>query len=121
MVVTCSVNGCDTKSGKECRESFHRFPADPGDRQKWLDNLQLVWDGVEPWQPKREDRVCSRHFTPESYSQVSAKGAPLMRPRLQPGAFPTLHMGVESLVHTNFTPPPPTVPVTAKHSPSKFW
>ena len=51
MVVTCSVHGCLAKSGKDCSESFHRFPADPGVRQKWLDLFDLIAEGKTKQRP----------------------------------------------------------------------
>ena len=48
---------CRSTRAKDPGVSFHRFPADPALRAKWISKLELDADVVKP-----HSRVCSRHF-----------------------------------------------------------
>uniref|UniRef100_V5I0Q8 Putative thap domain protein n=1 Tax=Ixodes ricinus TaxID=34613 RepID=V5I0Q8_IXORI len=86
----CLVNGCGN-TPKNLGVSFHRLPAKDPLRGRWLEALG------QPALPEYEMRflrVCSDHFSPESYtSWISNRlGFSSKRKRLSDVAVPTLHL-----------------------------
>ncbi|KAM7305377.1 hypothetical protein ISCGN_015274 [Ixodes scapularis] len=86
----CLVNGCGN-TPKNLGVSFHRLPAKEPLRTRWLEALG------QPALPEYDTkflRVCSDHFSPESYtSWISNRlGFSSKRKRLNDVALPTLHL-----------------------------
>lgn len=86
----CLVNGCGN-TPKNLGVSFHRLPAKEPLRTRWLEALG------QPALPEYDMkflRVCSDHFSPESYtSWISNRlGFSSKRKRLNDVALPTLHL-----------------------------
>jgi len=65
MPKTCVVKNCKSVGAKDSRIrglTFHRLPAEPVIRQKWLDNIRRVNKDGTPWVPYKSATVCSKHF-----------------------------------------------------------
>ncbi|KAL1505179.1 hypothetical protein ABEB36_004801 [Hypothenemus hampei] len=78
-MVNCSAVNCKNRSKNNC--IFHRFPADPQRRKRWLINCRRI-----NWTPSSNSRLCSDHFEPNQYEQNRQDGRKL----LKPNAIPTL-------------------------------
>lgn len=86
----CLVNGC-RNTPKNLGVSFHRLPAKEPLRSRWLEALG---QSALPEYDMKFLRVCSDHFSPESYtSWISNRlGFSSKRKRLNDIALPTLHL-----------------------------
>eukprot|EP00096_Caligus_rogercresseyi_P010487 TRINITY_DN3840_c0_g1_i2.p1 TRINITY_DN3840_c0_g1~~TRINITY_DN3840_c0_g1_i2.p1 ORF type:complete len:210 (+),score=18.49 TRINITY_DN3840_c0_g1_i2:164-793(+) len=61
----CVVIGCKSKWSENGDISFHSFPKDQERTDKWLKNLNLL-----DFTPKRHSKICSEHFSPESFNRT---------------------------------------------------
>ncbi|XP_039898390.1 uncharacterized protein LOC120740245 isoform X2 [Simochromis diagramma] len=59
----CLVYGCDSSSYIHPEITFHRFPKDPEQRQKWLTVAQRDEGSL-----RSNSYICSRHFDPSCYT-----------------------------------------------------
>ncbi|XP_037513711.1 peroxynitrite isomerase THAP4 isoform X2 [Rhipicephalus sanguineus] len=61
----CCVVGCTNYSRKtqKVRVCYHNFPSDSALREKWISAIRR-----DNWLPSKWARVCSDHFSPESYN-----------------------------------------------------
>ena len=59
----CSVYGCNGNSDNGL--SMHSFPKNPKIRRLWI---KFVDNTRAEWTPRVYDNVCSRHFTPDDYT-----------------------------------------------------
>ncbi|XP_008548282.2 uncharacterized protein LOC103571775 isoform X1 [Microplitis demolitor] len=80
MVFTCFV--CKWRGDREPRRSFHKFPADINERQKWLDII-----GSNKSVGKRTS-LCSIHFENNCFRYGSVVG----RKILNTGSLPSLYL-----------------------------
>uniref|UniRef100_A0A8D8WRZ8 THAP domain-containing protein 1 n=1 Tax=Cacopsylla melanoneura TaxID=428564 RepID=A0A8D8WRZ8_9HEMI len=62
IVTSCSVLGCSNRAGRNNGISFFRFPNDKTILKKWLAAMRR-----RNWKPTPNSRLCSAHFTPDSY------------------------------------------------------
>lgn len=79
---TCACVTCSNRSG-ECTDktiSFHKFPLNDKNKLKlWTDNLQRGQNVItksgkiskvkKPWKPTTSSRLCSLHFTQDSFEE----------------------------------------------------
>ena len=68
----CAVPGCTSNSKTSVGVSFHKFPADSGVRRVWIRNIRRD-ERKGTWQINSSTRVCSLHFTEDSYHDASRK------------------------------------------------
>uniref|UniRef100_A0A3Q2T1J1 THAP domain-containing protein 1 n=1 Tax=Fundulus heteroclitus TaxID=8078 RepID=A0A3Q2T1J1_FUNHE len=71
---------CTCSSRYNTKVSFHRFPVDSVVRRHWLTKILR-----QDFSPRRETRVCSRHFLPDDLVQT-----PRGKRCLKKGAIPVL-------------------------------
>ena len=64
----CAAIGCNSSARKSKGISFHQFPQDPTMRLKWITAMKR-----EGFQPTQYSLVCSVHFHPEDFEQVTGK------------------------------------------------
>jgi len=81
MVVSCSAYGCTARFQSDNQRRFHSFPSDIGLRKKWIVAMRR-----SNWNPSSTARICSDHFSLDSYDLTK----PWLRNRLKPNAVPTL-------------------------------
>lgn len=91
----CAVANCNNTHRKTKGRAvrYHRFPGDPSTRAKWL---QSCGRHVQNW---ATSRVCSRHFSDDSYErdvQHELLGLPT-RCRLKKGALPEKNLPFVSI------------------------
>jgi hypothetical protein len=95
----CVIPRCVTKGSN----SFHRFPTNSVQREKWLKVCQMSM-------AKNHHRVCQQHFEKSDYC-IQAPGR-VMAPRLKPGVVPSLCLPPVSSVTTEPSEPSePSVPL----------
>ena len=59
----CAAENCTSKfKDKEKGVTFHRFPKDPYLQSQWIKNVC-----PNNWKPSPESRLCSKHFTRNSF------------------------------------------------------
>jgi len=90
----CVPNCCNNKlSGrgkiKPVGFSFHEFPCNVEFRLKWTKNICR-----ENWTPGERDKICSRHFTKDSFKDYTKIK------RLKPDAIPTLFQNNQSKINS---------------------
>ncbi|KAG0423115.1 hypothetical protein HPB47_001081 [Ixodes persulcatus] len=104
---TCSAVGCSNNPLRNPEVLFHKFPTDRKLEKVWVNAVRRV-DFGKPWTPTPRSKLCSDHFSPESYERnlrvlvacgLSAKGS-----RLKKDAVPSL-----------FAHRPPAVPAQAAY------
>ena len=78
----CCVPLCSSSAKFNSSLSFHTFPSDHQQRQKWIVKIRR-----EKFVISHHTRVCSRHFVSEDVVEPAAEGG---RRRLKPGAVPVL-------------------------------
>ncbi|XP_076449332.1 uncharacterized protein LOC143285795 [Babylonia areolata] len=88
MVHHCAAINCKNRDGKEVRANgltFHKFPfSRPNMLQRWIANVRREEPNGQPWQPTMATRLCSVHFTAESFDRTG------QTVRLKSEAVPTL-------------------------------
>ena len=92
---SCVVFGCKTgynsNKGKVDSYQFFRFPTAPKWNEKWCDQINRT-----NFQPSFQSRVCSKHFTPNSFlkdhENKDGNGKVRKKRRLYSTAVPTLFM-----------------------------
>ncbi|XP_076650070.1 uncharacterized protein LOC143357447 isoform X2 [Halictus rubicundus] len=75
MVQTCCVKNCKERQNRNTNISFHnrykkfiyRFPKDPKLRDKWIKAINENDSITEKFKPSVHSRVCSKHFTSDSF------------------------------------------------------
>ncbi|XP_040575438.1 THAP domain-containing protein 1-like [Lepeophtheirus salmonis] len=78
--MSCVAFGCKNKYAAGNSISYHRFPTqDPERCRQWVRKLKR-----DDFTPKKFLRICSEHFTPESFNRT------LDVVRLRENAVPTL-------------------------------
>ncbi|XP_059480597.1 uncharacterized protein LOC132199691 isoform X2 [Neocloeon triangulifer] len=104
----CAVSTCRNshRKTKGRRVRYHRFPAEESVRERWV-----AVCGRQNWFNTTTARVCSLHFSPNSYErdvEHELLGLP-PRSRLRRGAVPDLHVPVvvPSLINKLYSAPPP--------------
>ncbi|KAL3271108.1 hypothetical protein HHI36_021604 [Cryptolaemus montrouzieri] len=85
MVHSCYI--CKISSEKDATISFHRFPKNDVQREKWLKSL-----GIEGLKISTSSKLCSRHF-PEDSFRIREGG----RRDLKPSAIPFSRTNVEKM------------------------
>lgn len=92
----CAAFGCNfqSKGNRKTNVSIHSFPRDTKVRKQWE-------NAVGRLQLPRDARLCSRHFSPDTFEefdrprlQLELTGTTFKR-RLKPGAVPTLFLRKE--------------------------
>lgn len=58
----CCAVGCSNTSRKCSKVTFHHFPKDKLLQERWTRAVRR-----KDWAPNNNSRVCSDHFTPDSY------------------------------------------------------
>lgn len=92
---TCCAAGCTNNSQGSDSLRFHGFPKDPEIKRKWV---ALICDNStdRPWSPTANSKLCSVHFTQDSYHQnlrlLEDAGICTKRARLRSDALPTLFL-----------------------------
>lgn len=85
----CCAVGCHNDRGANQDVTFHVFPRDLQRRARWIAAVRRAH-----WVPTKTSRLCSVHFTDESYelsSRLSKEfGLGQRSPRLKPDAVPTI-------------------------------
>ncbi|XP_023940797.1 THAP domain-containing protein 1 [Bicyclus anynana] len=81
MVQTCYI--CKWRADKEPRRSFHKFPYDEAEKQKWLDII-----GKSHVSLGKRTSVCSIHFDTSCFRYGLVNGRELLRQ----GSVPTLQL-----------------------------
>ncbi|CAN8016889.1 unnamed protein product [Ixodes persulcatus] len=85
----CCAVGCHNDRGAKKDVTFHVFPRDLQRRARWIAAVRRAH-----WVPTKASRLCSVHFTNESYelsSRLSKEfGLGQRAPRLKPDAVPTI-------------------------------
>ena len=66
----CAVPGCTSNSKTSQHVSFHQFPSDTARRRIWVRNIRRD-ESKGVWVINSSTRVCSKHFTDESYHSSS--------------------------------------------------
>ena len=95
----CSVPGCVNDNSKpSCSElSWHSYPKNPKVLDAWLARIRRLG-----FQPGKNDRVCSTHFTPDCFEldmrsdlllSRDLTGVKKPKRRLRPDAVPSLRLG----------------------------
>ena len=88
----CSVPGCTSNSKSSPSLSFHIFPTDPDVRRVWIRNIRRD-EQKGQWTVNASTRVCSLHFTDDSYHEAGRKRkrkTERQKRMLKPGASPTI-------------------------------
>ncbi|XP_049883487.1 THAP domain-containing protein 1-like isoform X7 [Pectinophora gossypiella] len=85
--MSCAVWGCSSHSGRKENSqqllSFHRFPVDDNKKKEWIIRINR-----RNWIPNKYSRICSKHFTADSFMCVpNSKWR-----RLRDDAIPTLNI-----------------------------
>lgn len=63
----CIAFGCNNDHTKE-GISFHKFPLnEPARLKEWLQRVKRVTSVGKPWTPSKHSRLCSEHFTENSF------------------------------------------------------
>lgn len=75
---SCAAIYCRSQAGKGSGKTFHRFPPNGGDRQKWI-----MITCRENWVPGRRSVLCSDHFEEQWFDRTG------QTTRLRMGAIPT--------------------------------
>ncbi|CAN7939570.1 unnamed protein product [Ixodes hexagonus] len=85
----CCAVGCHNNRGANEDVTFHVFPRDLQRRARWIATVRRAH-----WVPTKASRLCSVHFTEESYelsSRLSKEfGLGQRAPRLKADAVPTM-------------------------------
>ena len=83
----CAIAGCSHYHGRQGSEEiiFFSFPEDKETADQWI-HLCKRDQTINP----ATARVCSAHFPSSDFVQLTAKGLAPKRPKLVPGAVPTL-------------------------------
>ena len=68
----CTVPGCTSNSKTATGVSFHKFPADSALRRVWVRNIRRD-ERKGAWMINSSTRVCSLHFTEDSYCASGRK------------------------------------------------
>ena len=84
-MTNCGAIGCNSDSRKNKGISFHKFPRDPTMRLKWVRAMKR-----EGFKPSDYSRVCSAHFNPEDFEEISGCGRKLRRVLLKRNAVPSI-------------------------------
>ncbi|KAG0441623.1 hypothetical protein HPB47_015903 [Ixodes persulcatus] len=81
------------QSGAQPELRFHQFPRDEKRRKVWVDAVRRT-DFGRPWTPSSNAKLCSEHFTPDSYARdlrlLSAAGFSTKHASLRKDAVPSL-------------------------------
>jgi len=80
MVSSCSANGCTNRQKVNDTRRFHRFPVNAALQKKWIVSMRRL-----NWSPGSSARICSDHFTTDSYD----RSKPWLN-KLKPDAIPTI-------------------------------
>ncbi|XP_064487702.1 THAP domain-containing protein 2-like [Ornithodoros turicata] len=83
----CCAPRCTNRYEDNKLVSYHRFPVDSVVQNRWLRAMNL-----ENWTPRKNSRVCSKHFGPECYEDfhLMAEFGLQTRKALKKDAVPTL-------------------------------
>lgn len=81
-MVHCFVPGCGSEHGRTADISYHEFPSDDRQREKWL--KVIARKDRQPNFNSNSSRVCSRHFKDSDYKLTGTKR------RLLPDAVPSM-------------------------------
>ncbi|XP_054269382.1 THAP domain-containing protein 1-like [Macrosteles quadrilineatus] len=83
MVVSCSAFNCTNRAQKGTGISFHKFPHhDPDLLKKWVLSMKR-----KKFTPSKYSRLCSKHFTQESYQLRPNASYPLLKEDAVPTVF----------------------------------
>ena len=99
----CSVPGCTSNSKSSPSLSFHSFPTDPDVRRVWIRNIRRD-ERKGQWTINASTRVCSLHFTDDSYHEAGRKRERKTERKnrmLKPGASPTIFECFPKRLHLN--------------------
>ncbi|KAM7303492.1 peroxynitrite isomerase THAP4 [Ixodes scapularis] len=104
---TCSAVGCSNNPLRNPEVLFHKFPTDRKLQKAWVNAVRRV-DFGKPWAPTPRSKLCSDHFSPDSYERdlrvLAACGLSAKGTRLKKDAVPSL-----------FAHRPPAVPARAAY------
>ena len=101
----CSVPGCTSNSKSSPSLSFHSFPTDPDVRRVWIRNIRRD-ERKGQWTINASTRVCSLHFTDDSYHEAGRKRERKTERKnrmLKPGASPTIFECFPERLHPNLS------------------
>ncbi|KAF2903636.1 hypothetical protein ILUMI_02543, partial [Ignelater luminosus] len=84
--VSCCVVNCSSSYANTSDDvKFYRFPSrsyEKNRRKTWINNVDRTLPGNKPWEPKENDRICSKHFVGNSKSNIE------LHPAYNPTIFP---------------------------------
>lgn len=85
----CCAVGCHNQRSVDKNVTFHTFPQEKARRARWVTAVRR-----ENWAPTKSSRLCSEHFSVESY-EISSRlarefGLGQKAPKLKPDAVPTI-------------------------------
>ncbi|KAG0424546.1 hypothetical protein HPB47_028228 [Ixodes persulcatus] len=90
----CCAVGCSNNTGGNHSVSYHRFPGESHLRLQWTRAVRR-----ENWTPTNSSRLCSEHFTADSYEGTTLLklefGLASCNRRLKRGSVPTLFKHTE--------------------------
>lgn len=90
---SCCAVGCKNNPLRNPDVRFHQFPKDPDLKKVWVEAVRRV-DFGKPWTPTSRSKLCSDHFTLDSYERdlrlLAAAGFSLKSARLKRDAVPSL-------------------------------
>ncbi|XP_006786344.1 uncharacterized protein LOC102794875 [Neolamprologus brichardi] len=86
----CLVYGCDSSSYIHPEITFHRFPKDPEQRQKWLTVAQRDEGSL-----RSNSYICSQHFDPSCYT-LNEDGQPTLSSDAVPSIMPDEEVPIPS-------------------------
>ncbi|XP_046387215.1 uncharacterized protein LOC124156615 [Ischnura elegans] len=81
MPCYCAAYNCREKSARGGL-SFHSFPRDPFILKKWCYALRR-----KDFVPTKNSKLCSKHFTPDSFNTSAWSSKPVLRPDAVPSIF----------------------------------
>ncbi|XP_023946765.2 uncharacterized protein LOC112052071 [Bicyclus anynana] len=92
-MVSCSILGCKSRSERKDEAiTFHSYPYYEAEKRKWIEVTGRV-----NWQPNKYSKVCSKHFSQESFVQTKKTV------HLKPFSLPVKHIHEvnKSIQYTN--------------------
>ena len=93
-MVLCAAFGCNSRSDRGDKVSFHQFPKDLRTRKQWIDRLNRGESAVKKFKPPHH-RLCGKHFEDNQFELSSNFASSIgyeekIRKRLKSDAIPTI-------------------------------
>ena len=91
-MVLCAAYGCNSRSDKGVKVSFHQFPKDEKVRKQWIDRLNRGGSAFQKFKPTHH-KLCGKHFEEDQFERNFANKIGCeeeFRKRLKSDAIPTI-------------------------------